>query len=140
MGLLAAGSRAISAPAAPSLMMPHMNHFWNENREAQSPDSVGNGSGGWSTPPPPLRQAIFSSFKNRPMAFPQDDEINAINNVKKPNLNRLFSSTPPSPAKSIRSSPNASYRSRNDKKQLDNISAQIMQTSDYDNLKPEMVK
>jgi hypothetical protein len=141
MGLLAAGSRAISAPAAP-LIMPHMNlqHFWSENREIESPDSIGNGSGGWNTPTPPLRQAIFSSFKNRPLAFPASDEVTAINNVKKPNLNRLYSSTPPSPAKSIRSSTNASYRSRGDGKQLDDNLTQIMQTSDYDNLKPETVK
>uniref|UniRef100_A0A914PTT3 Uncharacterized protein n=1 Tax=Panagrolaimus davidi TaxID=227884 RepID=A0A914PTT3_9BILA len=141
MGLLAAGSRAISAPAAP-LIMPHMNlqDFWSENREIESPDSIGNGSGGWNTPTPPLRQAIFSSFKNRPLAFPASDEVTAINNVKKPNLNRLYSSTPPSPAKSIRSSTTASYRSRGDGKQLDDNLTQIMQTSDYDNLKPETVK
>uniref|UniRef100_A0A914YXC0 G-protein coupled receptors family 1 profile domain-containing protein n=1 Tax=Panagrolaimus superbus TaxID=310955 RepID=A0A914YXC0_9BILA len=139
MGLLAAGSRAISAPAAP-LIMPHLNlqHFWSENREIESPDSIGNGSGGWNTPTPPLRQAIFSSFKNRPLAFPPSEEVTSINNVKKPNLNRLFSSTPPSPARSIRSSTNTSYRSRGDGKQLEDNVIQIMQTSDYDNLKPEM--
>lgn len=134
MSLLAAGSRAISAPAAP-LMMPHMNlQLWNEKKEIESPDSTGTGSGGWNTPTLPLRQAIFSSFKNRPLAFPQTDETVAIKN--KSHLNRLFSSTPPSPAKSIRSSPNTSYRSRNEDTKVEE-QMQKMQTSEYDNLKPE---
>lgn len=137
MGLLAAGSRAITAPAAP-LIMPNMNlqQFWMTNENVGSPDSVGTGSGGWNTPTPPLRQAIFSSFKKRPLAFPQPDETLPVKSLKP--SNRLFSSTPPSPAKSIRSASNSSYRSRPDEKKADDTT-KTMQTSDYDNLKAENV-
>lgn len=140
MGLLAAGSRAISAPAAP-LIMPNINlqQLLLKNEEIDSPDSVGTCSGGWNTPTPPLRQAIFSSFKNRPLAFPQTDETIPVKPLKTSNLNQLLSSTPPSPAKSVRSSSNASYRSRpEDAKKGDETNAKIMQTSDYDNVNPEV--
>lgn len=119
MGLLAAGSRAISAPTGP-LILPGINpELWVKKEILDSPDS-----GGWSTPTPPLRQVLFSSFKNRPTAFP----LNIDKNESNPSI------------KSSRSSNSSSYRNREKESIKEEQIQQPMQVSDYDNLKSEMVR
>lgn len=133
MGLLAAGSRAITAPAGP-LILPTVNHaeYWQKKETLESPDSFGNDSGGWGNATPPLKQALISSFKNRPLAFPINVETQLI---------KTGNSTPSTPQRSHRNSNGStSYRSRpDDNKDPNGSEQQVLQISDYDNLRSELV-